>query len=463
MGVRAQEGTDVDGTILDQIRVGICIVDRSLSVLLWNRTLTEWTGITEQRALQTNLVELYPQLGESRYRRRFEEVFETGCPAVFSSTLHKHFLPAKTLRGGGDGLMIQQTTVCPERRDPSTALIVIEDVTAQHHQIQALRIERNRLREANDRAEQEVEERKHGAARLLEANHTLELQARKLADQRATAMKMMQEADLARRAAEGAERRLRKSQLQLAERAEALAVSNAELEQFAYVASHDLQEPLRKITSCCQILQDDYADKLDDDGKQWIGFVRSSAQRMRSLIKDLLAFSRIGRQELPTEEVDTALVCRRAIENLQASIEEAGAEITCRPLPQVLADETPLGQLLQNLIGNGIKYRSDRAPEIEIGAESEGDFWRFDVRDNGIGIRQEWHERIFGMFQRLHRKEEYSGTGIGLAICKKIVERVGGRIWLESTPGRGSTFFFTWPKHGVAQDEHNAEPVLSAD
>ena len=452
MAVCAPSVSPLEGTILDQIPVGICIVDRSLSIVLWNRTLVGWTGISEERALHTKLNTLYKHLNTAAYRRRFEDVFETGSPALFSSTLHRHFLPVNTLRG--DGLMIQQTTVCPQSGDVPLALVVIEDVTAQHLQIQALRAERNRLREANDRAEQEVEERKRGAAELLKANRTLELQAGKLAEQRATALGMMTEADRAREAAEAAEQRLRSSQRQLAERATALAASNAELEQFAYVASHDLQEPLRKVASCCQIVQDDYGDKLDEEGREWLQFAVSAAHRMRHLIKDLLAFSRIGREELSNEEVDCDAVCRRAIENLNSSITETSAEIIAHPLPRVLANETPLGQLLQNLIGNGLKYRSDLTPKIEIGADPLGEFWRFYVKDNGIGIPQNCHNQVFGMFQRLHRKEEYSGTGIGLAVCKKIVERGGGRIWVESTPDVGSTFFFTWPKsHDTAGPE----------
>jgi len=244
----------------------------------------------------------------------------------------------------------------------------------------------------------------------------------------------------------------------------ALEESNVELERFAYVASHDLQEPMRKIASCCQILQDEYADKFDDDGKEWVGFAVASANRMRTLIRDLLAYSRVGKSDTTGAEVDARSICLAAIENLAASAEETGAKIVCHWLPKVCADQTQLGQLFQNLVGNGLKYRSDAVPEIELGAELKGEFWEFYVKDNGIGIEAEYQDQIFVLFQRLHSKQEYSGTGIGLAICKKIVERAGGNIWVESTLGEGSTFRFTWPQQGIAQDAHerNPESALSA-
>ena len=259
-----------------------------------------------------------------------------------------------------------------------------------------------------------------------------------------------------------AEQQLKQLTNQLERRLNELSRSNNELQQFAYVASHDLQEPLRKVASCCQVLEEDYADRLDDEAKQWIDFAVDAANRMRTLIQDLLEYSRVSQNERPLANADAAIVCKNAITNLQTSIEEDGAEINLLWLPKVLADELQLGLLFQNLISNGIKYRSVDKPKIEIGAESHGDCWRFYVRDNGIGIAPEYRERIFVIFQRLHNKQEYSGTGIGLAICKKIVERVDGRIWVESAPGEGSTFYFTWPKNEGIGDEQCAEPVLSA-
>jgi len=240
---------------------------------------------------------------------------------------------------------------------------------------------------------------------------------------------------------------LQESERKATEWGNTLAASNAELEQFAYVASHDLQEPMRKIASCCQILQTDYADKLDDDGKEWVEFAVSSATRMRNLIKDLLAFSRVGRADIATEMVDANSVCLEAIDNLQSRIDEMDAEVITGTLPEIKANRTQLGQLFQNLIGNGLKYRSKSAPRIEVGCKRKDELWEFFVKDNGIGIEAQYADRIFAIFQRLHNKDEYTGTGIGLAICKKIVDQAGGKIWMESALGEGTTFYFTWPQH----------------
>ena len=221
--------------------------------------------------------------------------------------------------------------------------------------------------------------------------------------------------------------------------------SNRELEQFAYVASHDLQEPLRKVASCCQALAEDFSDKLNDEGREWIAFAIDGAGRMRQLINDLLEFSQVARHGKESEPTDANKAYLRAMDNLDDSVHKHNAKIVCRPLPTVLADESQLVQLFQNLIGNAMTYCNSQQPLVEIGAERDGHFWRFFVKDNGIGIAPEFHERIFQVFQRLHRKEEYPGTGIGLAICKKVVERHGGRLTVESQLGQGSKFIFTLP------------------
>lgn len=239
------------------------------------------------------------------------------------------------------------------------------------------------------------------------------------------------------------ERKLAEEQLErtLAE----LKRSNEELEQFAYVASHDLQEPLRAVTGCVQLLQKFYGDKLDGEARELIQHAVDGASRMRDLINDLLAFSRVGTRGAPLVPTDMERVVDAALANLSVSLHETGAEVTRDPMPTVMGDASQLAQLFQNLIGNAVKFRSERQPRIHIGAREVGESWEFSVRDNGIGIEPQYLDRIFVIFQRLHTRAEYDGTGIGLAICKRIVERHGGGIRAESEPGKGSTFSFTIP------------------
>jgi PAS domain S-box-containing protein len=237
----------------------------------------------------------------------------------------------------------------------------------------------------------------------------------------------------------------KRAEEELANRAEELARSNAELEQFAYVASHDLQEPLRMVSSYTQLLARRYKGSLDKDADEFIAYAVEGAQRMQALIQDLLAFSRVGTKGKPFEEFGASEAVEAALANLHVAVKESQANVVVGDLPAVKADRGQFVQLFQNLIGNAIKFRGEGPPEVRVAAKRHGREWVFSVRDNGIGIDPAYLDRIFIVFQRLHTRKEYPGTGIGLAIGKKIVARHGGRIWVESEEGKGSTFFFSLP------------------
>jgi PAS domain S-box-containing protein len=244
-----------------------------------------------------------------------------------------------------------------------------------------------------------------------------------------------------------------------------LARSNADLERFAYVASHDLQEPLRTVASFVQLLGMRYKGRLDDDADEFINFAVDGAKRMQQMITDMLEYSRVSTRGRPFTLADCNELVAGCVTDLSEAIRESAAEITWDPLPALMADEAQLAQVLQNLIGNAIKYRRpEDSPRVHVSARRVSSrFWQFSVRDNGIGIETQYHDRIFGVFQRLHSQGEYPGTGIGLAICRKIVERHGGRIWVESEPGHGSTFHFTLPvaeAGGAGKDDHSADTLL---
>jgi signal transduction histidine kinase len=221
--------------------------------------------------------------------------------------------------------------------------------------------------------------------------------------------------------------------------------SNEELQQFAYVASHDLQEPLRMVSSFTQLLSRRYRDELDQDAQDFIDYAVDGANRMQDLINDLLAFSRVNTRGESLVPVDAGAALGQARANLRLALEDSRGLITNEDLPRVMADEGQLVRVFQNLLGNAIKYAGEEPPRIHISAERQAEMWRFAVEDNGIGIEPQYHERIFIIFQQLHGREEYGGTGIGLAICKRIVERHGGQIWVESALGEGATFYFTLP------------------
>jgi light-regulated signal transduction histidine kinase (bacteriophytochrome) len=231
----------------------------------------------------------------------------------------------------------------------------------------------------------------------------------------------------------------------LAENVEDLRRSNLDLEQFAYVASHDLQEPLRVVINFTELLARKYKGKLDKDADEIIGRAVEGAKRMRALIKDLLALSRVDSRRKEFAPADLNAELRRTLFNLKTAIDESLARVTHDGLPVVIGDQIQLVQLLQNLIANAIKFRGSRPPEIHIGCERDRNQWLFSVKDNGIGIDTKYTEQIFLIFQRLHNRQEYPGTGIGLATYEKIVELHGGKIWVESELGKGSTFYFTLP------------------
>ena len=261
------------------------------------------------------------------------------------------------------------------------------------------------------------------------------------------------------------------ARVELEEAGRELERSNSDLEQFAYVASHDLQEPLRKVTSFCQLLQRRYGGELDERADQYIEFAVDGAKRMQVLINDLLAFSRVGRTDGTAEVLDAGLILDRAAENLAGALEESGGTITHDPLPRVRAEPALLATVFQNLLGNAVKFRGEDPPRVHVSAVRDGRRWLLRFADNGLGIEHEYADRIFTIFQRLHGRSAYPGTGIGLAMCRKIVEHHGGSIWLEDTPPPGSTFVVALPvvaddpddpDGSVADPETRAVPVAPA-
>jgi signal transduction histidine kinase len=281
----------------------------------------------------------------------------------------------------------------------------------------------------------QIAERERAEASLRIAYDDLELRIQERTVELAQANQVLQ--------TEIAERK--QSEKALAQKAQELARSNEELERFAYVASHDLQEPLRMVVSYLQLLERRYQGQLDATANEFIGYAVDGASRMQTLIRDLLSYSRVGTRTQAFALTDSADVVDKAIANLQMAIAKSAAVITHNSLPEVMVDSSQFAQLFQNLMGNAIKFHGEQPPQIHISAERIADGWQFSVRDNGIGIEPEYTERIFVIFQRLHRRADYPGTGIGLAICKKIVERHGGRLWIESELGQGSVFYFTIP------------------
>ncbi len=248
----------------------------------------------------------------------------------------------------------------------------------------------------------------------------------------------------------------RSSHQKLEQQADLLSESNAELERFAHVVSHDLQEPLNTISSYCELLERGLSSKLDDISRTNLGFIKTGAIRMKALIKSLLVFSKMKRDDMETTTIDLTKVLDRTLSGLSTLIEENGAEVTYDDLPSIPGDEFRFSQVFQNLIANAIKFRGNERPIIRITSEKKGPHWVFCVADNGIGIEEKFFDQIFVMFKRIHPREKYEGTGMGLSLCKKIVENYAGRIWVESKVGRGSKFFFTIPDSESANKAQSA-------
>ncbi|MEG4282736.1 ATP-binding protein [Microcoleus sp. A006_D1] len=313
-----------------------------------------------------------------------------------------------------------------------------EEVLARIESHLTLRNLQKQLKEQNVLLQEEIINRLAVEKTLQEKNQILqeEISTRRAVEKALQEQNLLLQQEISNR--QRAESALLKSNQELAR-------SNAELEQFAYVASHDLQAPLATIASYAQLLEKRYKDQLDSQAIKFIGNIVQGCTRMQILIDDLLEYSRVGRSGKPFQMTDCNHAVQQAIVNLQGAIRDTQAVVTYTELPAVMGDSSQFAQLFQNLIGNAIKYRHDAPPQVHITACQQEENWLFSVSDNGIGIASQHQERIFQIFQRLHTQREYSGTGIGLAICQKIVERHGGSIWVESEPGQGSTFHFTLP------------------
>jgi signal transduction histidine kinase len=311
-----------------------------------------------------------------------------------------------------------------------------EEVLARIESHLTLRKLQMQLKEQNVLLQEEISSRLAVENTLQEKNQILqqEISSRRAVEKALQEQNLLLQQEISNR--QRAESALLKSNQELAR-------SNAELEQFAYVASHDLQAPLATIASYAQLLEKRYQDRLDSQANKFIGNIVHGCTRMQVLIDDLLEYSRVGRNQKPFELVECDRVVEQALANLQATIRDTGAVVNYSDLPAVMGEVSQLVQLFQNLIGNAIKYRQESPPVVTVTACIHDEKWLFSVADNGIGIAMQHQERIFQIFQRLHTQKEYSGTGIGLAICQKIVERHGGSIWVESEVGKGSIFYFT--------------------
>ena len=371
--------------VLDHLPLGVFVLRPDGIVAEWNRCLEQWTGIPRADIVGRPIGDFSEPLGRPQYQRRLDAVFQIGAPLILSSQLHGQIIPS-VLPDGRPRIQQAMVTALPQSGSGDYwALFAIQDVTDLTHRIQA-------YREMRDEA----------------------FRAKKLAEQKA----------------------------------EDLKATQYELEQFVYVASHDLQEPVRSLVSYSTLLREDLGEGLSEDAATDLDYIAKAANRMQTLITDLLAFSRAGRAAMKTEIVSLDECVDESLEALRSHLQQSGARIERQALPRVVGDATLLTQLYQNLLSNALKFARDGEPEVELTVQQTGDVWTLGVRDNGIGLKLEYAEQIFEPFKRLHGLTEYPGTGIGLAICRKSVERHGGRIWVESRPAEGAHFKFTLPNAG---------------
>lgn len=364
-------------SLLDFVAVGICLLQSDWKVLYWNRYLEEWTKISKQKIVGTNLLNHFNQLNQPQYHPYWQQVFEQGYPARFSVSWNELVIPPASI--ASDQNYIQHITITPVPETTETGFYTV--LTLQNLTASTPVFSQN----------------------LTDQPHPQPTNTQSLS-------------------------------------------SEAEVESLIYSISHDLQEPLRMVTSFTQLLGQRYSSQLDSSADQIIHFAMDGATRLQQMIDGLLEYSRLKIRQKPLEQVESQIVLKRALTHLEPLIQDRNAHITVQALPQVTADAEQLLQLFQILIDNAIKYQGEHPSQIEIGVQPQIEEWLFWVRDHGIGIDQKQTERIFGIFQRLHPRQNYPGIGMGLAIAKRIMELHHGRIWVESFPENGSTFYFTLPR-----------------
>ncbi len=491
----------VSKDLINSLDLGVIVIADDRRISAWNDWIAHKAQVDAAEALGRTLVELFPALEGSQLLAAVERVFTAGLPTIMSHHFHPRVLPLVEVRGRVVEPVEQSVVVRPllaaEGRGPS-CLIQVSDLTSavkRDRHLRKVTAYNRTLFEMSADALVTVD----GDGRMLDTNPSFEtltgrsgagLRGQAFCDvflsveearafvRQAFADRLQHDATLSLRHAEGGLRHVLlnaavipgaqsddpclyisardishriEAQRQLARKSDELERSNAELSAFAYVASHDLRQPLRMISSYLGLIERRLGAGLSEDLKEYFAFAVDGARRMDRLILDLLDYSRVGHDDGRLEAVDVAEVVNDSLLNLKLAIEESQAELVVGALPVIEADRLELLRLFQNLIGNALKYRSlERLPRIEVGYRGDGGEHCFFVRDNGIGIAADQSDRAFGIFQRLVPAEQYEGTGIGLAICKKIVEHRGGRIWVESLPGRGSTFFFTVPEGAAA-------------